>query len=255
MGRSSACFCLALFISGGTLTAQTTVWKTPGPIAARADLQETLARFEAASRSAAYSEALRARAREAATAVRRRLQEGDFRVGDQVILSVEGEAALSETFIVGSGRILELPLVGAVSLIGVLRSELESHLSREIGRFITQPDLRASSFIRVSIEGELGQPGFHLFPAETPLPEVVMAVGGATPRAQLAKMWIERAGERVWHGGSLQLALREGLTLDELGIQSGDKIVVPGRPMFSVGEIFRAVGILAGTLWAINRVL
>ncbi len=255
MRRWSAYLVLILFIPGGALWAQDSPWETEGAVAARAQLEQAVARFEAAARSNAYSEVLRARAREAAAVVRRRLQQGDFRVGDRVVLDVEGEDALSDTFTVRPGPVLQLPLVGEVSLTGVLRSELESHLTREIGRFVSEPLVRAGSFIRLFVEGELGNPGFHLFSADTPLPEALMTVGGATARAQLGKIWIERAGERIWHGGSLQLALREGHTVGELRLQSGDKIVVPRRPLVSVGQVFQAIGVVAGTIWAINRIL
>src|SRR6266516_3013610 len=82
----------------------------------------------------------------------RRLEEGDFRVGDRLLIAVEepggvggggaGGAAdryavkspeqqLTDTFTVGASQELTLPGAGVVSLHGVLRTELEPFLSGE----------------------------------------------------------------------------------------------------------------------------
>src|SRR2546425_1957900 len=58
-----------------------------------------------------------------ATLVRARLTEGDFQPGDRILLLVEGEKELSDTFTVGPQRDILLPNTGTVSLQGVLRSE------------------------------------------------------------------------------------------------------------------------------------
>src|SRR6266566_4950303 len=58
-----------------------------------------------------------------AAAIGARLARGDFRVGDRILLSVQGEKELSDTFTVGLGGQLTLPLIGNVPLEGVLRSE------------------------------------------------------------------------------------------------------------------------------------
>src|SRR5439155_428881 len=75
------------------------------------------------------------------TVVQMRLDQGDFRVGDRVVVTVEDpspvrgaadragveseEQQLSDTFTVGAGQELLLPGVGTVSLQGALRSELQ----------------------------------------------------------------------------------------------------------------------------------
>src|SRR5437879_12826964 len=84
------------------------------------------------------------------TYIQRRLKEGDFRVGDRILLVVEdpeppatgagtpvvksSEQQLSDTFTVGSSQELTLPVVGVVSLRGVLRTELEPRLTGEVVR-------------------------------------------------------------------------------------------------------------------------
>src|SRR5262245_27299615 len=52
-----------------------------------------------------------------------------FRPGDRVLVRVEGESVLSDTFTVTAGPALPLPGLGDISLDGVPRSRIEAHLS------------------------------------------------------------------------------------------------------------------------------
>lgn len=205
--------------------------------ATRQQLEELRVRYEAAARSLAYSEELRALARERADAVRQRLVEGDFRAGDWVVMAVEGEPVLGDTFLVSPDRALDLPNVGTVSLRGVLRSELEAHLTDQIGRYINDPVVHARSFLRISVTGEVVLPGYYLIPPETSVGELIMLAGGPTPTAKLSQVRIYRGTDRIWEGGALQLVIREGRTLGELNVQDGDRIDVPRRSTFAPGEI------------------
>ena len=62
----------------------------------REALQDLLDRLELTAQSPAYSSALRDRTRGEADLIRTRLQEGDFQVGDRILLVVENEATLTE---------------------------------------------------------------------------------------------------------------------------------------------------------------
>src|SRR3954470_21613746 len=78
-----------------------------------------------------------------------------FQVGDRILLRVEGDSALSDTFTVVAGPALRLPAIGEISLAGVPRNGLEAHLTREIGRYINDPVVQARALIRVSVVGEV----------------------------------------------------------------------------------------------------
>lgn len=218
----------------------------------RAELQDLLTRYEHVAQASGQDGDLRMRARYEATLIRNRLDEGDFQVGDQIALRVAGEPALSDTFVVRRDRTLDLPNVGEVPLRGVLRSELEEHLSEQIGRVIRNPIVRAESFIRVSIMGAVSRPGFYVVPADQVLTDALMAAGGPGQGAQLTRMRIERGNERIWGGNALQQAIVEGRTLDQLNLRAGDKIVVPERTPFFRAEYIYAASLLVSlglTVW------
>ena len=153
---------ILLLSSAAAGVAQEGNWDGARLLMSRAGLQELLSQLEQSAQSRVYTEALRTRAQHEAALIRQRLRNGDFHTGDRVFLEVEGDAALSDTFTVGEGRILTLPLVGDIGLEGVLRSELEPHLRRELGHFLRDPVVKARALIRISIFGEVGQPGFYV---------------------------------------------------------------------------------------------
>ncbi|OYV71887.1 MAG: hypothetical protein B7Z72_05980, partial [Gemmatimonadetes bacterium 21-71-4] len=49
---------------------------------------------------------------------------GDFRVGDRILMTVEGEPQLSDTFTVVPGPAIDLPVIGTVPLTGVKQTGL-----------------------------------------------------------------------------------------------------------------------------------
>lgn len=209
----------------------------------REQLQDLLGRLELTAESPAYSNALRERTRDEAELVRQRLQEGDFQVGDRILLTVENEAALTDTFTVHRGRVLSLPLLGEVSLAGLLRAELDSTLTEYVGRFIRDPRVRARSLIPVTIAGAVGQPGFYTVPSELRLTDALMMAGGTSPTAELTEIRIERGDEEIWDEEALQQAITEGRTLDQLSMRAGDLVHVPeGGPPMRTYEWIRVLG-------------
>src|SRR5439155_14869154 len=108
-----------------------------------------------------------------------------FQVGDRILLHVEGDSALSDTFSVVAGPALRLPNIGEIPLAGVSRNDLEAHLTRELGRYIKDPVVQARALIRVSVVGEVSRPGFYAVPVDLVLPDALMLAGGATQAARV----------------------------------------------------------------------
>lgn len=204
----------------------------------RADLTALLERYEEALGSPAYSERLKAEARTNVDRVRDRLENGDFRVGDRVVLEIRGEPDLPDTVMVESGPRIVLPLFGEISLRGVLRSEVQEHLSRELGRLIHEPSVRAQGLMRVSIQGQVQNPGFFVVPTDMLVSEALMLAGGPTGVADLRGLRIERGTRRILGGAELQDAMLQGRTLDQLNLQAGDQIILPQQG----SSVLRTVG-------------
>ena len=186
----------------------------------------------------------RKRAQTTVPLIRTRLEHGDFQPGDRIRLQVDSEAQLSDTFPVGPNQELVLPVIGVLSLHGVLRAELQMAMTRELGRFLRDPVVRATPLIRVSVIGEVTKPGYYLVPPTAVMSDAVTAAGGPTQNAKVEEMWVERAGRRYLEGQRLQQVLAEGRTLDDANIRPGDKFVVPAKQSGSFYQVVRTVSII-----------
>ena len=245
--------------------------------ATRPALEQLAQQLDQAAQAKDSSSDAREWARAQVAVVRLRLTEGDFQIGDRVALRVEDDAIvapladrvqaqaqpagrtieqqLSDTFAVGQGRDLILPAIGTVSLRGVLRSELEGHLTRYISQYVRDPVVHARPLLRLSIQGAVARPGYYYVPTDAVLPDAMMAAGGPRPEAKMNKARIERGGSRVWEGDRLRLALAEGRTVDALNLRTGDQVVVPTQSNLFDGVRF--VSILLGipvTVYALTRI-
>lgn len=194
----------------------------------------------------------RAGSSDLAARIRARLTEGDFRRGDRIVLEVQSESTLTDTFTVGARQDLLLPppTVGALALKGVLRSELQDRLTEYIARFRQNPVVRAYPLIRLSIQGEVAHGGVYSVPADGRLADAVMAAGGTTQFAEINKVQVHRNGKRIWQGSSLELHI------DELGLKDGDHLVIGGDRPGRTSENLRFIALLvsiAGGLYGLSR--
>ena len=225
--------------------------------ATRVVLEARAQSLERFVQSASLSRATRAGFAREAGAIRSRLAIGDFTAGDRILLAVEDEKALSDTFSVGPGRVLTLPLIGDVPLGGVLRSELQAYLTHRLAQNLHAPAVRARAFVRLSIQGAVARPGYYAVAADALLSDPLMVAGGTTPDAEVTKLRIERDGQPIWGGQTLQKAIAEGRTLDEANLVAGDQYIVPRRHGAAVGEVLRFGGFLLSipvTVYTLTRI-
>ena len=228
---------LALLCASDVNAQQAPDWDVRQPAITRAALETLRARLDSAAQSSAYGDELRAQARMQAAFAGVRLAEGDFQPGDRVIVTVEGQ--FTDTLDVRSNRSLALPNIGEVPLAGVLRSELDDRLKEHVARVIVEPVVRARPLISVAVLGEVTRPGYYALGVDTRITEALMHAGGPTATANLDKLTIQRAGEVLYAGESLQQAIVEGKTLNQLGVRPGDRIMLPAQQRRSIGEILR----------------
>jgi len=176
-----------------------------------------------------------------------------FQAGDRILLRVEGDSALTDTFTVVAGPALRLPDVGEISLAGVRRTDLEAHLTQQLRRYIKDPVVQARALIRVSVVGEVTRPGFYAVPVDLVLPDALMLAGGATQLARVDRLLILRGSAPLWGGDRLQRAIAHGATLDQLGVQAGDRIQVPGER--DPESKWRITGIIVSSLAAVVTIV
>lgn len=174
--------------------------------------------------------------------IRARLESGDFQVGDQIFLRVEGEQQLTDTFTVGEGQVLALPQVGSVPLRGVLRSELKDRVETHLAQYLRTPVVEVQPLMRVLVEGQVTNPGFYAAAPEQPLADVISDAGGFTQQAKATDIRVDRGQTTIMRGPRLQEALGRGYSLDRLNLRAGDRVYVPQRG--DSERTLRIVGVL-----------
>jgi hypothetical protein len=243
LGRLLAVLALSLVLDAGTLAAQS---PTNSPLATRDDLEAILAR----SGKAKLSDKDR-------SLIENRLKEGDFQNGDRLIVRVRGDSSLSDTFAVRVGQIVNLPDMPPLELRGVLRSEVKERVHTHVAQFIRNPQVEVEPLIRLGLLGQVARPGYYNVRADVPVSEVVMIAGGMSGEADFKKTTAQRGSVELYDRDKIRESMAAGMSLDQLGIQSGDEIVVGRRSGGFTGAlpVITGVAALAAAIIGISAAL
>ncbi|HEX6809141.1 MAG TPA: polysaccharide biosynthesis/export family protein [Gemmatimonadaceae bacterium] len=162
-----------------------------------------------------------------AALIRQRLKDGDFQVGDRIAIVVRGDSTLSDTATVRAGRVIQLRNLPAIPLAGVLHSELQDYLTKQLSQYLKNPTVQVTPLVQIAVVGNVGHPGFFWVPADLTLTDAIMLAGGPTPTSDLNGTKIKRDNKDRLTDKQVRQAFASGATLDQLDMRAGDQISVP----------------------------
>ena len=241
-----------VFAPGGSLGAQSAMGEMRRQ-ATRSELEKAAKVAEEAAVTAP-SEKLRAKHRADAMSIQMRLTNGDFIPGDRILLEVDGDSILSDTFTVRGDRKLPLPNIAEVSLQGVLDSELESHLTKELLRYIKQVTVKATPLVRISLVG-FPKSTFYTVPVDQAITDVITDAGGwgSPQQAAYEKTVVRRAGVVVMGEKAVAEAVRQAKTIGDMALRDGDGIYLPDRSAgLSWTKVLGVLSAVTGVAWMIR---
>ena len=227
-------FTSAMLLTVVPVSAQDPNWNSSRFHATRAELQQMLTQYNQSVESGAYSSAMKDKAKFEASLIKLRLEQGDYQVGDLISFVVEGEPTLSDTLVVTSNVAAILPFGDTISLKGVLRSEVQPLMHKAVSRIVKNPVVRTESFMRMAVLGAVSNQGYFVVRSDALLLDVLQMAGGAGADAELDDIRLERGSQKIWDGQTLQEAIVQGRTVDQLSLRAGDRIVVPAKSTNSV---------------------
>ena len=214
------------------------------PSAARRELEAVAERTESAA-LATTDAANRARLMADAQTLRLRLAEGDFQVGDRIVIRIAGDSTLNDTLTVRSGLVLALGQYGDVSLRGVLRQDLLQHLTTALARYIREPRVQALTLVRVAVIGAVARPGYYHVAGDALMTDLVMLAGGPSSEGDLARISVRRNAGELIADDAVRTAVASGRTVADLGLRAGDEIVVGERKRRSIGSMLQILSALS----------
>lgn len=143
--------------------------------------------------------------------------------GDQLRLTVFGEADLSGEFKVGDDGMVALPLIGSIPAKGLTPAQLERTISDKLTPdYVKNPNvnIEVMSYRPFFIIGEVNKPGSYPYQSGMTAIEAVALAGGFTYRAKTGEVLIKRTA-----GGGSQ----ETLVSIESAVMPGDVIKIRER--------------------------
>jgi protein involved in polysaccharide export with SLBB domain len=225
--------------------------------ATRAELEQAVQVAEQVATNSSVDAKTREKLRVHVAALQQRLRTGDFLPGDRILIKSLGDSALNDTFTVRVDQRLQLPNLPDIALRGVLDSELNSHLSTELAKFLVNPSVTATGLVRLAVSGAVGRPGFILVPVDQAVTDVLMNAGGPSQLAKLNEAIVRRGDEKFLNEKQFAEAVRTGRTVGDVSLRDGDEIVVPAGSATAGGRLGR-IGAIAsasmGVVWLLLSV-
>lgn len=194
-------------------------------------------------------------ARRSVAALRDRLAQGDFRVGDRFVITVRMDSVRADTASVRDSlkvTVLNLP---DLSLAGTLRSELNDRVNAHVARYVRNAEVRTNVLTRVAIFGAVRQPGFYYASPDRPVSDLVMLAGGPAPEANLEQFEITRGGVTVLTAKASRRAIKDGRTLEQLDVQSGDEVRIPQKRRINWNLVIQLLFIASSLFFAVFNFL
>lgn len=148
-----------------------------------------------------------------------------LRPGDVVKIQVWQHDELSGEFPVDENHNLLFPIMGELSVRGLSVQELRTRIRAELGRLFTNPYVAVIPLFRVSVLGEVMRPGLYSVDPTLSIYDLVAVAGGPSRYANQRNLRLIREGEL--YPIPLTAASIARSTLRELGVRSGDQLLVP----------------------------
>lgn len=170
--------------------------------------------------------------------------------GDSIRIEIWREEDLSGGFLVNENGVATLPLLGEKRVTDIPVDRLREVLIEDYRELLRNPSIQIIPLRKVLVLGEVNNPGpYAVNPTESVLGVIALA-GGATDAGNPRDIRIVRGGEIIMEQAP------PGLALSDLGIRSGDQVVVQPRSWLARNRSFVVSVLLAvpSVIFTISRI-
>lgn len=147
--------------------------------------------------------------------------------GDVVRIQVFGRGELNGDYPVDENYVLLLPLIGEIDVRSLTVPQLRQRIRSEYNRLFTQSFVSIIPLFRVAVLGEVVRPGLMSADPTMTVFDLLALAGGLLPTGRSGDLRLIRDGSTY----SLRLDAQAlaNATLRELGVRSGDQMIVPRK--------------------------
>ncbi|MCP5064838.1 MAG: hypothetical protein GY936_20655 [Ignavibacteriae bacterium] len=129
-----------------------------------------------------------------------------------------------EYYIHDNGKI-QLPYLGLINTIGRDFTAIRNEIIDEYSKIYRNPEINIQPLFRINVLGEVGNPGVYYATGFETFTDILAKAGGETNDANIDEIFILR--NKMKMEIDLESIFENGNTLNDIGMQSGDKIYVP----------------------------
>lgn len=172
--------------------------------------------------------------------------------GDVLDIVYFGREELSGEFPVDESGAIQYPLVGVVTVNGLTGDETARLLKERMTPFFNNPEIAVTPLIRVNVLGAVVRPGLYPLNPTFNIFDAIGSAGGPSREADFEEILLVRGGE--YYTIDTRRTLQLGRSLSQIGIQSGDVIVVPDRPR-TLENAARISALFSAVVAVLNTVL
>ena len=177
-----------------------------------------------------------------------------LRPGDVLVITVWGQEAYSGEFKVDETGHIPYPVLGEIDTRDKTVTQIREVIKAGLEQIFNDPFVTVNPQFSIAVLGEVRNPG--LFPVDPTLTvlDIVAMAGGPGPNGNINKIQLLRGGQ------TLDLRFEQdrvgALTLQQVGLRSGDQIMVARRgftgddlrTLLSILQLGLSVAILGTTL-------
>jgi len=186
-----------------------------------------------------------------ATAVARNL--GVLRPGDLLDVTVFRDKELTNKYLIDARGMLQIPGLGVIQAAGLDPLVVKDRLVEALrAQGFTNPQVAVQPLIRISVLGEVRNPGLYPVEPGTSLLQLVTLAGGPVGRADLRRVNVVREGREF------TVDLEAGLSGSAAGritLISNDLVVVPTKRGFSREDAAFLFGAVSAALGVVNIII
>ncbi len=134
---------------------------------------------------------------------------------------------ISGDYFIQADGYVQLPYIGLIKAIQRDFEAVKQEIVAKYDSLYRNPELTVQPLFKISILGEVKSPGLYYVTGVEKLSDVIAMAGGETSDANLEKIYFTRGEKRI--NINAQDILEKGRKLQEIGLQSGDRIYVPRK--------------------------